>query len=74
VEPRNPKNQQRNKARQGVEESPVLEAFDAIAVLNQIADIQEILLAEDKRSTLAEEIDREPLPENWPFDCFSAEV
>ena len=74
MEPRNPKNQQRDKARQGVEESPVLEAFDAIAVSNEIADIQALLLAENKRSTRAEEIDREPLPENWPFDCFSVEV
>jgi len=68
------KTQQRNKARQGVESGPVFEAFDAIALLNEIADIQELLLAEEKRSTLAEEIDRDPLPADYPFHCFSVEV
>ena len=68
------KTQQRDKARQGVESGPVSEAFDAIALLNEIADIQEILLAEEELSTLAEEIDREPLPANYPFHCFSVEV
>ena len=68
------KTQQRNKARQGVESGPVFEAFDAIALLNEIADIQAILRAEDEESTLREEIDRDPLPNLYPFHCFSVEV
>jgi len=67
-----PKDQQREKAARGFDEEPVGEAFEAAVLGREIGVIQDILLADEELSTLAEEIDRDELPSNYPFHCFDS--